>query len=77
MGNLPCEKCLQGNYNADDTRHSIRQRSESSMLLEEVIILTSRTICHTIEINLIISIKYYYLFLYIFTRQIWSPLVEG
>ena len=35
MGNHPCEKFRQENYNGEDTFHSNCRRSESSMALEE------------------------------------------
>ena len=35
MGNHPCEKYLQKTYNEEDTFHSNRWRSGSSMALEE------------------------------------------
>ena len=35
MGNHPCEKFPRENYNGQDTLHSNRQRSESSIALEE------------------------------------------
>ena len=35
MGNHPCEKFPQENYNGENTLHSNRRLSESSMALEE------------------------------------------
>ena len=35
MGNNPCEKFSQENYNEDDTLHSNPRRSESSMMARE------------------------------------------
>ena len=35
MGNHPCENFPQENYNGEDTLHSNRQRSKSSMAFEE------------------------------------------
>ena len=35
MGNHPCEKVLQENYNGEDTLHCNRRSLESSMAIEE------------------------------------------
>ena len=35
MGNHPCEKFPQENYNREDILHSNRRRSKSRMVLEE------------------------------------------
>ena len=35
MGNHPCKKFPQENYNGEDTLHSNHRRSQSSMTLEE------------------------------------------
>ena len=54
MGNHPCEKFPQKNYNGEDILHSNRQRSESSMALGEEIEALERVPCLNI-IKLIIT----------------------
>ena len=59
MGNHHCEKFPQGNYNGEDTLHSNRRRSESSMASEDEELIES-----TISIYWVMEIKqqYYYVF---------------
>ena len=52
MGNHPCEKFPQKNYNGEGTLHSNRRRSESSLALEEEEVLLSGDMYLFLQIRL-------------------------